>query len=67
MIDKQNLRKRNDDDDDFYCAKSRNDLSFLWDDEMNEMKGKTVHLKLNKSPNIFSKHNFWPIFSFANS
>lgn len=29
----------------FYCAKSRNDLSFLWDDDINDMKGKTVHLK----------------------
>lgn len=49
-MDEQNLRgKRTDgDDDDFYCAKSRNDVSFLWDDDgVNEMKGKTVHLKLS--------------------
>lgn len=30
-------------DDDFHCAKSRNDFSFLWDDDLDEMKGKMVH------------------------
>lgn len=44
-MDKQNQRGKqsewNDgDDDDFYCAKFRNDPSFLRDDNKNEMKGK---------------------------
>lgn len=62
------------DDNDFFffcnCAKSRNEcVSFLWDDDMNEIKkARRFTSNLNKvSPNnisIFPKHNFWSISPF---
>lgn len=53
-MDKQNLRGKecsDGDDNDFYCAKSRNDFSFLWDDDkLNERQ--------DSSPQTFKQYIF---------
>lgn len=54
-MDKQNQnRKRNNiDDNDFYCAKFRNDPSFLWDDDMNGKARRFTSNFKHKSPLLY--------------